>query len=143
MSKVHFCVTRRWLTFKKSSHTLFSLLLVSFFFLLLLCYTMGKVNFAPNPETSAVITSASSASGILLSGFDNSAAAEHFALVTHGLDRHRLRIFNVRSGTVNNDYTADDKERFTCLSWGSIRGDGELGQVNWRMFRWISFGLLD
>lgn len=90
---------------------------------------MGKPNFAPNPETSASITSASSASGILLSGFDNSAAAEHFALITHGLDRHRLRIFNVRSGTVNNDYTAEDKERFTCLSWGNIRDDGELGQV--------------
>ncbi|KAI8336844.1 WD40-repeat-containing domain protein [Chlamydoabsidia padenii] len=91
---------------------------------------MGKNSFAPNPETSAAITSASSASGILLSGFDNSAAAEHFALVTHGLDRHRLRIFNVRSGTVNNDYTADDKERFTCLSWGNIRDDNELGQID-------------
>ncbi|KAI8339025.1 WD40-repeat-containing domain protein [Chlamydoabsidia padenii] len=91
---------------------------------------MGKTSFAPNPETSAAITSASSASGILLSGFDNSAAAEHFALVTHGLDRHRLRIFNVRSGTVNNDYTADDKERFTCLSWGNVRDDGELGQID-------------
>ncbi|KAI8093213.1 WD40-repeat-containing domain protein [Halteromyces radiatus] len=91
---------------------------------------MGKTTFAPNPETSAAITSASTASGILLSGFDNSQGAEHFALVTHGLDRHRLRIFNVRSGTVNNDYTAEEKERFTCLSWGSIHDDGELGQLN-------------
>ncbi|ORX48537.1 NUC189-domain-containing protein [Hesseltinella vesiculosa] len=91
---------------------------------------MGKKTFAPNPETSSVITSINTASGILLSGFDNSAAGEYFALVSHGLDRHRLRIFNVRSGTVNNDYTSEGNERFTCLSWGNIKDNGGFGQLD-------------
>ncbi|KAI9023879.1 WD40-repeat-containing domain protein [Phycomyces nitens] len=92
---------------------------------------MGKLSFKPNPDTSVTTTSTAVAAsaGILLTGFDTSPTADHFALVTHGIDRHRLRIFNVRSGTVNNDHTGDKKEKFTSLTWGHVRDDGELGQA--------------
>ncbi|KAL0088401.1 WD40-repeat-containing domain protein [Phycomyces blakesleeanus] len=92
---------------------------------------MGKPTFKPNPDTSVTTTStaAAASAGILLTGFDTSPTADHFALVTHGIDRHRLRIFNVRSGTVNNDHTGDKKEKFTSLTWGHVRDDGDLGQT--------------
>ncbi|CDS12896.1 hypothetical protein LRAMOSA05080 [Lichtheimia ramosa] len=87
---------------------------------------MGKKSFKPNPDTSTAETS--NAAGVLFSAFDRTAAAEHFAIVTHSVDRHRLRIFSTRSGTVSNDYSAENKERFTCLSWGSVIDNGGLGQ---------------
>ncbi|KAF7727304.1 WD repeat-containing protein 43 [Apophysomyces ossiformis] len=92
---------------------------------------MGRNQFKPNPDTSITTTAATTAAaaGILLSGFDTSAAADHFALVSHGMDRHRLRIFNVRSGTVNNDYASENKEQFTCLTWGNIIDSADLGQT--------------
>ncbi|KAG1218733.1 hypothetical protein G6F35_008085 [Rhizopus arrhizus] len=42
------------------------------------------------------------------------------------MDRHRLRIFNVRSGTVSNDYSTKEKERVTCLTWGDIKDNSDL-----------------
>ncbi|KAG0178759.1 WD repeat-containing protein 43 [Apophysomyces sp. BC1034] len=92
---------------------------------------MGRNQFKPNPNTSVTTTAATTAAaaGILLSGFDTTAAADHFALVSHGIDRHRLRIFNVRSGTVNNDYASENKEQFTSLTWGNIIDSGDLGQT--------------
>lgn len=89
---------------------------------------MGK-SFKPNPDTSAVTTAAAE-TGVLLSAFDKSPSAEYFAIITHSLDRHRLRIFNVRSGTVSNDFSSEKKERFTCLTWGDIPDDADLGQVS-------------
>lgn len=88
---------------------------------------MGKKSFKPNPDTSTAETS--NTAGVLFSAFDRTAAAEHFAIVTHSVDRHRLRIFSTRSGTVSNDYSAENKERFTCLSWGAVIDNGGLGQV--------------
>ncbi|KAI8373626.1 WD40-repeat-containing domain protein [Choanephora cucurbitarum] len=89
---------------------------------------MGKVTHKRNPDTSTVETSANASenAGIVISAFDNSTTADYFALITHGLDRHRLRIFNVRSGTVSNDYSAQEKERITCLAWGYMKDTGDL-----------------
>ncbi|KAI8387367.1 WD40-repeat-containing domain protein [Blakeslea trispora] len=89
---------------------------------------MGKVTHKRNPDTSTVETSANASenAGIVISAFDNSTTADYFALITHGLDRHRLRIFNVRSGTVSNDYSAQEKERITCLTWGYMKDTGDL-----------------
>ncbi|KAI7866027.1 WD40-repeat-containing domain protein [Spinellus fusiger] len=92
---------------------------------------MGKNSFKPNPDTSVTVTSTAPAasSGILLTSFDTSITADHFALVTHSIDRHRLRIFNVRSGTVNNDHSGEKTEKFTSLTWGNVKDDGALGQI--------------
>ncbi|KAI8080245.1 WD40-repeat-containing domain protein [Gilbertella persicaria] len=89
---------------------------------------MGKVTHKRNPDTSTVETSANASenAGIVISAFDNSATADYFALITHGIDRHRLRIFNVRSGTVSNDYSAQEKEKITCLTWGYLKDTGDL-----------------
>ncbi|KAI8391193.1 WD40-repeat-containing domain protein [Radiomyces spectabilis] len=83
---------------------------------------MGKQSFKRNPNTSVVTTSetAAATAGILFSAFDDGVSADQFAIVTHGVDRQRLRIFNVRSGTVNNDYASENKEKFTSLTWGRI-----------------------
>lgn len=89
---------------------------------------MGKVTHKRNPDTSTVETSANASenAGIVISAFDNSTTADHFALITHAVDRHRLRIFNVRSGTVSNDYSALEKEKITCLTWGYMKDTGDL-----------------
>ncbi|KAI8991906.1 WD40-repeat-containing domain protein [Mycotypha africana] len=89
---------------------------------------MGKITHKANPDTSTVETSAnpSENAGIVISAFDNSSTADYFALVTHAMDRHRLRILNVRSGTVSNDYSAQEKEKITCLSWGFMKDNGDL-----------------
>ncbi|CEP10722.1 hypothetical protein [Parasitella parasitica] len=89
---------------------------------------MGKVTHKRNPDTSTVETSANASenAGIVISAFDNSSTADHFALITHAIDRHRLRIFNVRSGTVSNDYSAQEKEKITCLTWGYMKDTGDL-----------------
>ncbi|KAI8644881.1 WD40-repeat-containing domain protein [Parasitella parasitica] len=89
---------------------------------------MGKVTHKRNPDTSTVETSANASenAGIVISAFDNSSTADHFALITHAVDRHRLRIFNVRSGTVSNDYSAQEKEKITCLTWGCMKDTGDL-----------------
>ncbi|KAL0138228.1 WD40-repeat-containing domain protein [Mucor lusitanicus] len=89
---------------------------------------MGKVTHKRNPDTSTVETSANASenAGIVISAFDNSTTADHFALITHAVDRHRLRIFNVRSGTVSNDYSAQEKEKITCLAWGYMKDTGDL-----------------
>jgi U3 small nucleolar RNA-associated protein 5 len=84
---------------------------------------MGKKAFKGNRDTSA---NASANAGIILSAFEDTPTADHFALITHAVDRHRLRIFNVRSGTVSNDYSAEEKERFTCLTWGHIKDTGDI-----------------
>lgn len=92
---------------------------------------MGKAPIKRNPDTSTIETSAnpSENAGIVISAFDESTTADHFALISMAMDRHRLRIFNVRSGTVSNDYSAKEKERVTCLSWGYIKDNSDL-QVN-------------
>ncbi|KAG2210333.1 hypothetical protein INT47_003318, partial [Mucor saturninus] len=89
---------------------------------------MGKVTHKRNTDTSTVETSANASenAGIVISAFDESTTADHFALITHAVDRHRLRIFNVRSGTVSNDYSAQEKEKITCLSWGYLKDTGDL-----------------
>ncbi|CEI89834.1 hypothetical protein RMCBS344292_04179 [Rhizopus microsporus] len=89
---------------------------------------MGKAPIKRNPDTSTVETSAnpSENAGIVISAFDESTTADHFALISMAMDRHRLRIFNVRSGTVSNDYSAKEKERVTCLSWGYIKDNSDL-----------------
>lgn len=89
---------------------------------------MGKAPIKRNPDTSTVETSAnpSENAGIVLSAFDKSATAEYFALISMAMDRHRLRIFNVRSGTVSNDYSTKEKERVTCLTWGDIKDNSDL-----------------
>ncbi|KAG1375378.1 hypothetical protein G6F61_008523 [Rhizopus arrhizus] len=89
---------------------------------------MGKAPIKRNPDTSIVETSAnpSENAGIVLSAFDKSATAEYFALISMAMDRHRLRIFNVRSGTVSNDYSTKEKERVTCLTWGDIKDNSDL-----------------
>ncbi|CAO3611000.1 unnamed protein product [Mucor hiemalis] len=89
---------------------------------------MGKVTHKRNPDTSTVETlaNASENAGIVISAFDESPTADHFALITHAADRHRLRIFNVRSGTVSNDYSALEKEKITCLTWGHLKDTGDL-----------------
>ncbi|KAI8148900.1 WD40-repeat-containing domain protein [Fennellomyces sp. T-0311] len=91
---------------------------------------MGKQQFKSNPDTSSVTTSATTAvsAGILFSAFDESPGAEFFALVTHSIGRHQLRIFNTRSGTVSNDYSSENKESFTSLSWGNVVDSGDLGK---------------
>ncbi|KAI8980524.1 WD40-repeat-containing domain protein [Pilobolus umbonatus] len=87
---------------------------------------MGKQSFKPNPETSTVETSSNATvnSGIEICSFDESTTAEYFALISHAMDRHRLRIFNVRSGTVMNDYSSHEK--YTSLTWGYMKDTGEL-----------------
>ncbi|KAG2235548.1 hypothetical protein INT48_003111 [Thamnidium elegans] len=89
---------------------------------------MGKVTHKRNPDTSTVETSANASenAGIVISSFDESTTADYFALITHAVDRHRLRIFNVRSGTVSNDYSAQEKEKITCLTWGYLKDTGDL-----------------
>lgn len=81
---------------------------------------------------SAFTTSATATAtaGILFSAFDDNPKPAYFALVTHGIDRHRLRIFNVRSGAVNNDYSSENKEKFTSLTWGNIADDKEHATVS-------------
>lgn len=98
------------------------------FYFISIYNTMGKVTHKRNPDTSTVETSANASenAGIVISAFDNSTTADHFALITHAVDRHRLRIFNVRSGTVSNDYSAQEKERITCLTWGYMKDSGDL-----------------
>ncbi|KAI9321044.1 WD40-repeat-containing domain protein [Dichotomocladium elegans] len=86
---------------------------------------MGKKTIKSAPDTSVEATS--NLAGILLSSFDKSPSAELFAIVTHSVDRHRLRIFSTRSGTVSNDYSAENKERFTSLTWGAVVDNGNLG----------------
>lgn len=94
----------------------------------LFCSKMGKVTHKRNTDTSTVETSANASenAGIVISAFDESTTADHFALITHAVDRHRLRIFNVRSGTVSNDYSAQEKEKITCLTWGYLKDTGDL-----------------
>ncbi|KAI9276307.1 WD40-repeat-containing domain protein [Sporodiniella umbellata] len=89
---------------------------------------MGKPSFKKNPNTSTVETSAnpSENAGIVLSAFDKSTTAEYFALISMAMDRHRLRIFNVRSGTVSNDYSTNEKEKVTCLTWGNMKDNSDL-----------------
>ncbi|KAI9275437.1 WD40-repeat-containing domain protein [Phascolomyces articulosus] len=92
---------------------------------------MGKQkSFKANPDTSTVATSATTAvsAGILFSSFDDSPSAEFFALVTHNIGRHQLRIFNTRSGTVSNDYSSENKESFTSLSWGNVVDNADLAK---------------
>lgn len=81
---------------------------------------------------SAFTTSATATAtaGILFSAFDDNPKPAYFALVTHGIDRHRLRIFNIRSGAVNNDYSSENKEKFTSLTWGNIADDKEHATVS-------------
>ncbi|RIA95750.1 WD40-repeat-containing domain protein [Glomus cerebriforme] len=55
----------------------------------------------------------------LLARFD-SPNADFFALVTQSVDRHRLRIFDTHTGTVNNDFSSESEEKFNCLTWGKI-----------------------
>ncbi|KAI7859133.1 WD40-repeat-containing domain protein [Circinella umbellata] len=92
---------------------------------------MGKQkSFKANPDTSTVTTSATTAvsAGILFSAFDDSPGAEFFALVTHNIGRHQLRIFNTRSGTVSNDFSSENKESFTSLSWGNVVDNADLAK---------------
>ncbi|KAI9479514.1 WD40-repeat-containing domain protein [Zychaea mexicana] len=92
---------------------------------------MGKKTFKANPDTATVATSATTAvsAGILFSAFDESPSAEFFALVTHNIGRHQLRIFNTRSGTVSNDFSSENKESFTSLSWGNVVDTGDLAKA--------------
>ncbi|CAO3683811.1 unnamed protein product [Rhizopus stolonifer] len=89
---------------------------------------MGKTSFKKNPNTSTVETLAnpSENAGIVLSAFDKSTTAEYFALISMAMDCHRLRIFNVRLGTVSNDYSTQEKEKVTCLTWGDIKDNSDL-----------------
>ncbi|CAG8603059.1 24388_t:CDS:2 [Gigaspora rosea] len=78
-------------------------------------------------ETYSTVNSIKAES--LLASFDLP-AAEFFALVTQSVDRHRLRVFDTHTGTVNNDFSSDKEDKFTCLSWGKIY-DGVLnGKVD-------------
>ena len=98
---------------------------------------MGKQKtFKANPDTSTVTTSATTAvsAGILFSAFDESPGAEFFALVTHSIGRHQLRIFNTRSGTVSNDFSSENKESFTSLSWGNVVDNADLTKVKKTFF---------
>ncbi|KAI8393432.1 uncharacterized protein BYT42DRAFT_609226 [Radiomyces spectabilis] len=60
-------------------------------------------------------------SDILLSAFNTSSTIDLFAMVTHGIDRQRLRVFDVHSGLVSHDYYPTDKDEFTCLKWVKFR----------------------
>lgn len=93
---------------------------------------MGKSSKQQKTNVSLFTTSATATAtaGILFSGFDDSSNAAYFALVTHGIDRHRLRIFNVRSGAVSNDYSSENKEKFTSLTWGNIVDGTERAAVS-------------
>ncbi|CAG8766506.1 38864_t:CDS:10 [Gigaspora margarita] len=78
-------------------------------------------------ETYSTVNSIKAES--LLASFDLP-AAEFFALVTQSVDRHRLRVFDTHTGTVNNDFSSDKEDKFTCLTWGKIY-DGDLnGKVD-------------
>ncbi|CAG8432901.1 4730_t:CDS:2 [Diversispora eburnea] len=53
-----------------------------------------------------------------------------FAIITQGVDRHRLRVFDTHTGTVNNDFSSEKEDNFTCLSWGNVIIDDLNGKVD-------------
>ncbi|CAG8743528.1 10843_t:CDS:2, partial [Cetraspora pellucida] len=65
----------------------------------------------------------------LLASFDLP-AADFFALVTQNVDRHRLRVFDTHTGTVNNEFSSDKEDKFTCLSWGKVYDEELNGKVD-------------
>ncbi|CAG8569225.1 5772_t:CDS:2 [Ambispora gerdemannii] len=60
-----------------------------------------------------------------LGKFD-SISGDYFALVTPGVDRHRLRVFDRITGIVKNDFSSEKEYKFTCLTWGEISSGEEI-----------------
>ncbi|CAG8504930.1 17660_t:CDS:2, partial [Racocetra persica] len=76
-----------------------------------------------HPTTNSIKTES------LLASFDLP-ATDFFALVTQNVDRHRLRVFDTHTGTVNNEFSSDKEDKFTCLSWGKVYDEDLNGKVD-------------
>ncbi|KAI9288627.1 WD40-repeat-containing domain protein [Umbelopsis sp. AD052] len=86
---------------------------------------MGRNQFKAKQDTNV----APKAVEALLSAFD-SPSNDNFALVTQGIDRHRLRIFDPRSGTIKSDFSSSKEDKFTCLAWGTSRSDVDMSKAS-------------
>jgi U3 small nucleolar RNA-associated protein 5 len=86
---------------------------------------MGRNQFKAKQDTSV----APKAVEALLSAFD-SPSNDSFALVTQGIDRHRLRIFDPRSSTIKDDFSSNKEDKFTCLAWGTSKSDVDLVSIS-------------
>ncbi|KAG2184959.1 hypothetical protein INT43_000872 [Umbelopsis isabellina] len=86
---------------------------------------MGRNQFKAKQDTSV----APKAVEALLSAFD-SPSNDSFALVTQGIDRHRLRIFDPRSSTIKDDFSSNKEDKFTCLAWGTSKSDVDLSKTS-------------
>ncbi|GAB5586757.1 Small subunit (SSU) processome component [Umbelopsis nana] len=86
---------------------------------------MGRNQFKAKQDTNV----APKAVETLLSSFD-SPSNDNFALVTQGIDRHRLRIFDPRSGTIKSDFSSSKEDKFTCLAWGTSKSDVDLSKTS-------------
>ncbi|CAI2181067.1 2791_t:CDS:10 [Funneliformis geosporum] len=87
------------------------------------------------PQSNHTVVEQSSRSAILIESllgrFDSN--ADFFALVTPGVDRHRMRIFDTHTGKVNNDFFSEVEEKFNCLTWGKLYERDLNGKVVSRM----------
>ncbi|CAG8648443.1 4605_t:CDS:10 [Funneliformis caledonium] len=87
------------------------------------------------PQSNHTTVEQSSRSAVLIESllgrFDSN--ADFFALVTPGVDRHRMRIFDTHTGKVNNDFFSEAEEKFNCLTWGKLYERDLNGKVVSRM----------
>ncbi|CAG8727129.1 2507_t:CDS:2, partial [Dentiscutata heterogama] len=95
---------------------------------------MGRTKNKPRNNLNTAISETHSTVNFnkvesLLASFDLP-TAEFFALVTQSVDRHRLRVFDPHTGTVNNDFSSDKEDKFTCLSWGKVYDEDLNGKVD-------------
>src|SRR5579862_5213308 len=69
--------------------------------------TNSAANLASNTKIPTVFAAFSPTDGI------------YYGIVTPGIDRYRLRIFDTATGIVKNEFEEEDSDgKWTCLRWG-------------------------